>query len=103
MNVVRTIAVLVSAALLESGGDAVIRRGLQGRSWLIACGALALLAYGILVNQAGLDFGRSIGIYIGAFFVVSQVISIAMFGDPLTWQTIVGGVLIVGGGAVLLL
>ena len=41
------------AALLEAGGDAVIRRGLHGRSLvLLAVGAAILFAYGVLVNTA---------------------------------------------------
>ncbi len=102
MNIVRTVVVLVGAAILEVGGDALIRRGLQHRSsWLLA-GSLCLVAYGVLVNQGTVDFGRLLGGYIAVFFLVSQVVAVVMFGESLPWRTIVGGVLILAGGFVLL-
>ena len=102
MTVLRTLLVLVGAALLETGGDALVRRGLQHRPGLLAIGAIALVAYGVLVNQGGLNFGRLLGGYIVVFFVVSQVIAVVVFGETLAWQTLVGGLLIVCGGFVLL-
>ena len=50
--------VFVVAAILEVGGDLVVRRGLRARSaaWvLLGCGALA--CYGLLVNSVNWDLG----------------------------------------------
>jgi small multidrug resistance family-3 protein len=96
-----TIAPLVLAALLESGGDALIRRGLlQGpRGWL-ALGAVVLVLYGFVVNaDRRVDFGTLMGVYIAVFFVVSQAIAVVM-GERPPATTLLGGALIVAGGVV---
>ena len=103
MTLVRTVAVLIGAALLEVGGDALIRRGLQHRPWFLLLGATSLVAYGVLVNQGSLGFGRLLGLYIAVFFAVSQIVAVLMFQDVLSWQTMVGGSLIMAGGCVLLM
>src|SRR5262249_20648535 len=47
------------AAVLEVGGDALIRKGLHARSLLVtAVGFLVLGSYGIAVNLLSLDFSR---------------------------------------------
>ena len=102
MTVVRTAMLLAAAALLEAGGDALIRRGLHDRLFLVF-GGLALFAYGVVVNQSGLPFGRTIGSYIAAFFIVSQVIGVLIFHDAIGWRTIAGGTLIIAGGCVLMM
>ena len=101
MTVLRTATLLAAAAVLEAGGDALIRRGLHERAFLLL-GGVALLAYGVLVNLTGLPLGRTIGAYIAAFFVVSQVIAVLAFHEPIDWRMIAGGSLIVAGGCVLL-
>jgi len=103
MNVAQTVVILVGAAILEVSGDALIRRGLHQRPWFLLFGALGLFAYGVLVNQGSVNFGRLLGGYIAVFFVVSQTLAVAMFGEALPWQTLVGGTLIVAGGFVLLI
>jgi hypothetical protein len=101
MTVFRTAMLLTAAAVLEAGGDALVRRGLHDRSFLLL-GAVALIAYGALVNLTGLSFGRTIGAYIAAFFIVSQVIAVVAFHEPMDWRMFAGGTLIVAGGCVLL-
>ena len=103
MNVARTVVVLIGAALLEVGGDALIRKGLQQRPSFLLFGALSLIAYGVLVNQGSVNFGRLLGGYIAVFFAVSQLVAVGMFGEPLPLRTILGGTLIVAGGFVLLM
>lgn len=92
---------LLLAALLEVGGDAAMRIGLRGRVWGYLLGALLLALYGLLVNQPGLGFGRLLGLYIVVFFVVSQALGWAIFGERPGWGLIVGGSLIVAGGLVI--
>jgi drug/metabolite transporter superfamily protein YnfA len=101
--VTRTVAVLVLAALLEVGGDALTRIGLQGRYLPLAAGAAMLIVYGIVVNQSRLDFARLMGAYIAIFFVVSQVVALGLFHRMPDARTILGGLLIVVGGAILIL
>jgi small multidrug resistance family-3 protein len=100
--VILTATILFAAAILEVGGDALIRLGLHGaRGWIIA-GAVALTAYGVIVNQGRLDFGRLMGVYIAVFFVVSQIVAIAIFRQMPVRATIVGGAFIVVGGLVMM-
>jgi small multidrug resistance family-3 protein len=100
--VILTLAILIGSAILEVGGDALMRLGLTGaRGWILA-GAAVLTIYGIVVNQSGLDFGRLMGLYIAVFFVVSQVIAFAIFHQTPSRGTLAGGALIVAGGLVMM-
>jgi drug/metabolite transporter superfamily protein YnfA len=99
--------VLVGAALLEVSGLALIRIGLRMglRHWplFLFAGALTLIIYGVVVNQGRFDFARLMGAYIAVFFLVSQVIALAFFRDTPDYKTLAGGLLIVLGGAVIML
>ena len=99
---IRAVVVLLCAALLETSGDALMRQGLERRPLLLVVGAASLACYGALVNQGGLDFGRLMGCYIVAFFVVSQLIAMLLFHQVPAVRTLIGGVLIVGGGLTIL-
>ena len=101
--ILKTLAILILAAALEVGGDALIRIGLRGPAYLMAAGGLALFAYGVLVNQGGVDFNRLMGIYIVIFFVVSQVISLILFKQVPDDRILLGGGFIVTGGLLILL
>jgi len=101
--ILKTLAILILAAALEVGGDALIRIGLRGPAYLMAAGGLALFAYGVLVNQGGVDFNRLMGIYIVIFFVVSQVISLILFKQFPDDRILLGGGFIVTGGLLILL
>jgi small multidrug resistance family-3 protein len=94
------LATLVLAAVLEIGGDAAIRAGLAPVTWpRLLAGAGALVAYGVLVNTSReVAFNRLMGTYIAVFFVVSQVIAWAAFGERPTTTLLLGGALIVAGG-----
>lgn len=98
----RAVTIMVGAALLETGGDAMIRQGLVGQWLFLAAGAASLVIYGILVNQGSLDFSRLMGCYIAVFFVVSQVIAWLFFHQMPAFRTLVGGALIVTGGLTIL-
>lgn len=93
--------VLILAALLESGGDALIRFGLRNGRWALLVGAGALVVYGFVVNLTRWDFSRLMGVYIALFFVVSQTIAVVAFRERVQTPTLVGGALIVTGGLVL--
>lgn len=96
----RTLVPLVVAALLEIGGDALMRVGLlRSRWWALAAGAVALVAYGLVVNvNRDVDFGRLMGTYIAVFFVVSQIVGVVAFGERPPARVVIAGALIVAGG-----
>ena len=99
----QTASALIIAALLEVCGDALTRMGLRERPVFLAAGALALFVYGVAVNQGRFDFGRLMGVYIAVFFLVSQIVAFAFFRDVPNYKTLAGGLLIVLGGAVIML
>jgi small multidrug resistance family-3 protein len=98
--------VLLLAALLEAGGDALVRSALHTsatatRLAFFALGAVVLFSYGYVVNKPAWDFGRLLGIYVVFFFVVAQVISWLVFNQRPTTAIVVGGAFIVAGGVVM--
>jgi small multidrug resistance family-3 protein len=100
--IIKVFVILVLAAALEVGGDALVRMGLGGRSYLIAAGGITLLLYGIVVNKSGLDFNRLMGVYIAIFFVVSQMISFIVFKQVPDDRLLLGGGFIVAGGLLIM-
>jgi hypothetical protein len=99
--ILKALSILVIAAALEVGGDALIRIGLEGATYSIAAGALTLFAYGFVV-KSGLDFNRLMGVYIAVFFVISQIISFCLFRQIPDDRIILGGGFIVAGGLLIL-
>jgi small multidrug resistance family-3 protein len=109
MKAAMTPLVLLLAAGLEVGGDAIVRVGLKhyhdglSQIALIALGGIVLLAYGIFVNIAPADFGRLLGVYVVVFFAVAQIVNFVAFGIRPDAPIIVGGGLILAGGLVITL
>lgn len=106
MNLVSAYLVLLLAASLEAGGDALVRFGLHGSSMLtrvgfFAAGAVVLFAYGLAVNAPPWDFGKLLGVYVTLFFVVTQVMNLLFFGVRPDMQILVGGAFIVAGGLII--
>ena len=102
----RLVAALIAAATLEAGGNALIRQGFLRAWWpLLVAGVAILGLYGLLVNHGGLQFGfgRLMGCYIVAFFLVSQILAVFIFHHPPSSRTIVGGTLILLGGLTILI
>jgi hypothetical protein len=98
-------AILLIATVLEVGGDAVIRAGLYNhaglmRLGLFLLGALLLFGYGSFLNLAPFEFGQVVGLYIATLFVVWQVINFVAFRTLPTPPILLGGVLIIAGGAI---
>jgi small multidrug resistance family-3 protein len=94
--------ILLVAAVLEAGGDALVRLGLHGqggtRVGFFLAGAVVLFLYGVSVNAPAWDFGRLLGVYVTLFFVVAQVINCVVFHVKPGAPILVGGALIVAGG-----
>jgi drug/metabolite transporter superfamily protein YnfA len=95
------IVYLALAAVLEVSGDYLMRMGLGGWRWGLIAGALALAGYGLLVNQPAWGFGRTLGLYIAIFFVVSQIIAFLAAGERPSPSLWLGGALVVAGGLVI--
>jgi len=94
--------VFVGSALLEVGGDAVVRRGLRGSSiGIILAGGLMLAGYGLLVNTVKWDFSKLLGVYVAVFAIVSVVFGRFVFGESVPNSTWVGLAIIVAGGLVI--
>lgn len=101
-----TLLLLFTAAVLEAGGDALVRSGMRSpvtsnKILFLLAGAIVLFAYGYVVNSPSWDFGRLIGVYIVFFFIVAQLISWFVFHQPPGRTMMIGGAFIVAGGAII--
>jgi small multidrug resistance family-3 protein len=106
MNPALAYLILAIAAVLEAGGDALVRTGLHNpglavKAGLFGAGALTLFGYGLLVNAPPWDFGKLLGVYVTLFFVVAQLINLIFFRTRPDLPILVGGLLIIGGGLVI--
>lgn len=90
--------VLFAAAVLEVGGDALIRKGLRGGGvTLVGLGFVVLGSYGVVVNLLHMDFSSLLGVYVGVFAVVSVVAGRLLFADRVPAATWVGlGIVLLG-------
>ena len=94
--------VFLGAALLEVGGDAVIRKGLRGSGLaVIALGGVILACYGVLVNTVRWDFSRLLGVYVAVFALVSVFFGRFVFRESIPSSTWLGLAIIVAGGLVI--
>jgi multidrug transporter EmrE-like cation transporter len=105
MNRLTAISVLILAALLEAGGDAIMRIAAHGSSlstrlllFLVAAAVLTTNRW--TVNAPPWDFGKLMGIYVVFFFVIGQLISWFWFKQQPSLSTIIAGLMIIGGGVV---
>lgn len=106
MNKGLSLIILLIAAVLEAGGDALVRVGLQSTAFtkrfeFILLGGFVLMSYGIVVNLPTWDFGRLLGIYVTLFFLVAQLINYFGFGQKPSVPILVGGTLIIAGGLII--
>lgn len=100
------LGILFIAAVLEAGGDALVRSGLHAntiaaRLGFMALGAVVLFGYGYVVNTPPWDFGRLLGVYVVFFFVVAQLIGWIFFHQRPSGAIMLGGAFIVAGGAII--
>jgi small multidrug resistance family-3 protein len=99
--------ILMLAALLEAGGDAIMRHAVHASYWqrwaLLLLGGLVLTAYGWVVNAPPWDFGRLLGVYVCFFFLFAQLLNWLVFNQKPSLATMAGGLLILAGGAVVAL
>jgi len=94
--------VFIAAAILEVGGDAIIRKGLRGSIvWYIILGFLVLGSYGVVVNTVKWDFSKLLGVYVAVFAVVSVLTGRFVFKETVPPSTWLGLAIIIIGGAVI--
>jgi drug/metabolite transporter (DMT)-like permease len=108
MGTLTAYALLLLAACLEAGGDALVRLGLHhhhgmARIGLFLAGAAVLFVYGLSVNAPNWDFGRLLGVYVTLFFLVAQLVNFVVFGARPGLPILLGGALIVSGGVLMTL
>jgi hypothetical protein len=109
MNALQGVHVLIFlliATTLEVSGDAVVRKAIYDhvgpiRVGLFLVGAILLFGYGSVLNLAPVAFGRVVGLYIATLFVVWQLITFIAFRTLPTMPILVGGVLVIAGGAII--
>ena len=92
----------IIAALLEVGGDALIRKGL--REWgfgSIAIGFILLGSYGLAVNTVKWDFSKLLGAYVACFACISILFGQFIFKEATSTSTWVGMVIIIIGGLII--
>ncbi len=97
---------LLIATTLEVCGDAVVRIAVYNRvgparATIFCAGAVLLFGYGLFLNLAPLEFGQVAGLYIAALFIVWQAVNFVVFRMPPSLPILVGGALIVAGGAII--
>jgi drug/metabolite transporter superfamily protein YnfA len=94
--------VFAGAAILEVGGDAIVRKGLRGSSLaIVLVGAAVLGGYGVVVNIVKWDFSRLLGVYVAVFAVVSVLFGRFVFRESIPGATWLGLAIIVLGGMVI--
>jgi drug/metabolite transporter superfamily protein YnfA len=106
MSLPLSLLILFVAALLEVGGDALVRTGLHAptsfsRTVFFLFGALVLFVYGYVVNAPPWDFSKLLGVYVVFFFIATQLISLLVFQTRPSVSTLIGGAFIVVGGAIM--
>ena len=100
------VVLLLAATMLEVSGDAVVRTAIYNhvgpaRLGLFLAGAALLLGYGTFLNLAPLEFGQVVGLYLAVLFVVWQVINFVAFRAVPTLPIVLGGSLVIAGGAII--
>ncbi len=94
--------VFIVAALLEVGGDAMIRKGLNKTSlFLIVAGFLILGCYGMTVNIVKWDFSKLLGVYVAVFALISVLFGALIFHESVSISTWAGLAIIIIGGMVI--
>ncbi len=94
--------IFAAAAVLEVGGDAVVRKGLRGSGLIVIMLGCAMLGlYGVVVNTVRWDFSRLLGVYVAVFAAMSVLFGRFVFGEAIPKTTWIGLLIIVGGAAVI--
>jgi small multidrug resistance family-3 protein len=94
--------VMTVSALLEVGGDALIRRGLRGGGLaMVVLGFTVLGSYGVLLTWLEVDFGRLLGAYVGLFALMSFLFGHFAFRERLSAPTWFGLAVVLLGSLII--
>ncbi|HUJ17755.1 MAG TPA: hypothetical protein VL197_07155 [Nitrospirota bacterium] len=94
--------IFIGAAILEVGGDAVVRKGLRGSGLVIILIGFAMLGcYGVVVNMVKWDFSKLLGVYVAVFALISILFGRFVFKEEIPPATWVGLAVIVCGGMII--
>ena len=94
--------IFLLAALLEIGGDALIRKGLRSSGLLLIVAGIAILGcYGLVVNTVKWDFSKMLGVYVAVFAVISTLVGRIVFSENVPTSTWIGIAVIVCGGLII--
>lgn len=94
--------IFLSAAVLEVGGDALIRKGLRGMGIsFIFAGVAALSSYGLVINIVKWDFSKMLGVYIAVFALISTLFGQIVFKESIPTARWAGIALIMIGGLII--
>jgi hypothetical protein len=100
------VVLLLAATILEVSGDAIVRMAMYNHVGLVRMvlflgGAGLLFGYGTFLNLAPFEFGQVVGLYLATLFVVWQVTNFLAFRALPTLPIVVGGALVIAGGAII--
>ncbi len=94
--------IFIGAAVLEVGGDAVVRKGLRGSSLIFILVGFAMLgSYGVVVNTVKWDFSKLLGVYVAIFAIISILFGRFVFEETIPATTWIGLIVIVCGGMII--
>ena len=94
--------IFIGAAILEVGGDAIVRKGLRGSSLALILSGCALLGcYGVVVNIVKWDFSRLLGVYVSVFACISVLFGRFIFKERIPNATWIGLAVIIAGGLII--
>lgn len=78
--------IFIGAAILEVFGDAVVRKGLRGRSLMVMLSGCVMLGmYGVVVNTVKWDFSKLLGVYVAMFALVSILFGQYILKEDIPW------------------
>jgi drug/metabolite transporter superfamily protein YnfA len=90
--------IFIAAAILEVGGDAVVRKGLRGSGLIIIMIGFAMLGcYGVVVNMVKWDFSKLLGVYVAVFALISVLFGRFVFKENIPHTTWIGLIVIICG------
>ncbi len=93
--------IFIAAAVLEVGGDAVVRKGLRGSGFIIILIGFAMLGcYGVVVNMVKWDFSKLLGVYVAIFALISILFGRFVFKENIPTATWIGLSVIMCGGMI---
>ncbi|MGA9110216.1 MAG: hypothetical protein ACLPSL_04350 [Smithella sp.] len=94
--------IFIGAAILEVGGDAIVRKGLRGKSAAVVLIGCAILgSYGVLVNTVKWDFSKLLGVYVAIFALISILFGHFVFRENIPYTTWVGLTIIICGAMII--